>query len=134
MGVGCRGHFGAGAVDMAMDGKGRAVEQPLPLHDLAVVINANEIGNAHLFERPTHGIDPKGLAVDGVANCDMAGNTLIKAKFPENPQCRRQTLLAELPLLLGGPLDTVRARQHLIRGIHNQFVDLLVHGVSSPLS
>ena len=84
MGMGSSNDLRASTVDMAMNGKGGSVQYALTFDHLPIVINPNQVRHTNLLERSTHGVHPEGFRVNGVSNCNMTRDTLIKTKLSKN--------------------------------------------------
>ena len=97
------GHdVGPGGVDLGVDGEGRAVDRPVALDHLAVVVDENEVAHPHMGERLAEGVDPEVVGPLRVAGRDVAGDALLVAEVGEEPEGGRQALLAVEPFLLRG--------------------------------
>ena len=105
VGVGGGHHVGPGRVDLGVDGEGGPVDGAVAFHDLALGIDADEVGDRDVAEVDGEGIHPEELGVLGVTGGDVPGHALVEAELGEEPETGGQTLLAVLALLLDGVED-----------------------------
>src|SRR4029077_17701914 len=73
-----------------------------PFHDLAAVIDQNQVGGTNFAEVHPEGIDPKMIEALRITGRDMAGYSLIESEAREQPVCAGQPLLAMTTLRFRG--------------------------------
>ena len=95
-------HVGTRRVHRRVDGERRGVHDALTLDDLAPVVDADEIGGSDVTEAHPEGVDPEVVEVLGIACGDVAGDPFFEAELAEDPEPRREPLLAVQPFLLDG--------------------------------
>src|SRR3954466_12024403 len=85
-----------------MDRKRGAVHGPVALHDVAVVVDQDQIRDADLREVHAERVDPEVVQPLGVAGGDVPRTALVEAAAREEPERGREPLLAVQPLVAGG--------------------------------
>ena len=100
-------HVGPRRVHLRVDRERGAVHHRVALDDLAGVVDADQVGDADVLEVHPERVDPEVVEVLGVAHGDVAGDALVEAELAEQPERRREPLLAVQALLL----DRVELRE-----------------------
>lgn len=94
------------SVNGVMNGKGSlVVDHPFratALNNAAVGADEKEVGNGHVAEGNTKGVDPEVILPDRVTEGQVTSHTLIEAEHTEDAECLCETLLAAALLLLRG--------------------------------
>ena len=102
VGVGGGDDLGSGRVDRRVQHERRAIDVVLAVHDVAVVIEQDQIGRSHMSEAHAERVDPKQVGVLRVADGDVAGHTLAEPEPSEDAQRAGELRLAVGALLLDG--------------------------------
>ena len=100
--MGGRDHVGTSRVHLGVDGERGGVHHRVALHHRAGVVDADEVGDADVLEVHAERVDPEPVQVLRIARGDVAGDALVEAELAEQPERRREPLLAVQPLLLDG--------------------------------
>src|SRR5665213_989154 len=104
VGVGRGNDVGAGGVDLGVDGECRDVDRLVPVHDLALVVDQDQVRGPDMAEVHTERIDPEMVGSFGVACRDVAGHPLVEAELREEAEGGGQALLA-VDALCGGIVE-----------------------------
>ena len=91
---------GPGLVDRRVDHERRPVHRLAAVDDVAVVVDEDEVADAHVPEAETERVDPEVVGELGVAHGDVAGDALAEAEAAEDAQRAGELLLAVQALLL----------------------------------
>ena len=86
MGVGRGHHVGPGRVDLGVDGEGGRVDRAVALHDVALVVDQDQVGHRDLAEVDGERVDPEEVRVLRVPGRDVAGHALVEAELREQPE------------------------------------------------
>ena len=105
MGVGGGHDVGPGGVDLGVDGEGGAVDRPVALDDLALVVEQHQVADPDVGEGLAERVDPEVVGQLRVAGGDVPGDALLVAEVGEEPEGGGQALLAVEALLLHGLED-----------------------------
>ena len=70
--------------------------------DLALLVDADEIGGSDVAEAHAERVHPEVVEVLGVTRGDVAGDPLLEAELAEEPEPGREALLAVQTLFLDG--------------------------------
>ena len=93
---------GPGLVDRRVDHERRPVHRLVAVHDVAVVVDEDEVADAHVAEAEPERVDPEVVGELGVADGDVAGDALAEPEATEDAQRAGELLLAVQALLLDG--------------------------------
>ena len=80
----------------------RPVDRPGAVDHLALVVDEEQVADAHVPEAEAERVDPEVVGELRVANGDVAGDALSEAQAAEDPQRTGQLVLAVLTLVLDG--------------------------------
>ena len=72
-------------VDRGVDDESRLVDRVVPLDDVAVVVDQDQVGELDLREVDRHRIGPVELRVLGIANRQVAGEAEVEPPLGEGP-------------------------------------------------
>ena len=100
-------HIRTGRVHGRVDGERGGVHHGFALDDLALVVDADEVGRADVAEAHAEGVHPEVVQVLGVTGGDVAGDALFEAELAEEPEPGREALLAVQALFF----DALELRQ-----------------------
>ena len=84
-------HLGSCRVDGHVQPETDRVDRTLAVRELALVVDLDEIGHAHLPERHAERVDPQAIGVLGIAHGDVSEQPLAEALRAEDPAGRRQS-------------------------------------------
>src|SRR6185437_7545084 len=99
MGMGGGVRVGPRGMDARVDDKGRRVDRVIALDDSALMIAADQVRDLDLAEMDAERIDPERVEGLRVARGDVPRDPLVEAEFREQPEARRESLLAMQPLV-----------------------------------
>src|SRR6266540_4250589 len=97
-----RDHVGTRLVDLRVDREGGLVERAVTLDHLAPLVDAQQIGGAHVTEVLPETVHPEAIEMLGIAHGDVSGRALVETEAPEEPVRGGEPLLAVPALLLDG--------------------------------
>jgi hypothetical protein len=100
VGVGSSDHVRPTAVNLRVDRERSPVHRQRSFHHGAGLIDEDEILDPYLLEAHPEGVDPKMVSALGVSGRYMASDSFVEPETPEDPERRRQPLLAMTALLL----------------------------------
>ena len=100
--VGGGDDVGPGLVDRRVEHEGGPVHRLVAVDDVAVVVDEDEVADAHVAEAEAERVDPEVVGELGVADRDVAGDALAEAEAAEDAQRAGELLLAVEALLLDG--------------------------------
>ena len=86
-----------------------AVDRPVALDDLALVVDQDEIGRADEVEAEPQRIDPEAIGPLWIASGHVTCDPFVEAEAPEQPEGGGQPLLDVGPLVL----DRVELRKRV---------------------
>ena len=120
-GVRVRGRHdvGSGGVDLRVDDEGGQVERPRTFHDIAAVVDQQQVLDADLPEAHAERIDPEVIGALGVACGDVAGGAFGEAETPEDAEGGGQSLLS-MPALLLHALELREGVRCALRSAYDQ--------------
>ena len=127
--MGGRHDIGPGGVDLGMDAERRLVDGPVTLHDLAVMVDKDEVADPDLAEMHAEGVHPEVVAVLGVPGGYVAGDSLVEAEMPEEAEPGCQPLLV-IPAL-GGRIVELRYLVRLTIACHGHLLLVRTQGGKS---
>lgn len=86
--VRCTQDIRSGLMDRRVDHVRRRVEKSTlsAINDLSIMVDLNEIALLDHAEGNTERVDPEGCGVDGIAEGDVTGDTLVEAVFAEDAE------------------------------------------------
>ncbi len=90
---------GARLVDRRVDHERGSVDRCLALDHLTLVVDEEQIADAHLAEAPAEGVDPEVVGTLRITHRDVPGNALGKAELAEDAQRSGELGLAVSPLV-----------------------------------
>ena len=116
-----RDDVGARRVHLRVDHERGPVHPRVALDDGAVVVDADQVGDANVLEVHQERVQPEPIGVLRVAHRDVPGHALVEAELAEETERRREPLLAMQPLGLdgvetGGVREVVERRRHAREG------------------
>ena len=88
------------AAHLRVDRERGGVHRRVAFDDLAVVVDADQVGDADVLEAHPERVDPELVEVLGVAGRDVPGDALVEPELPEERNAGGQALLAVQALLL----------------------------------
>ena len=100
--VGGGDDVGPGLVDRRVDHERGPVDRLAAVDDVAVVVDEDQVADAHVAEAEAERVDPEVVGELGVAHGDVAGDALAEAEAAEDAQRAGELLLAVEALLLDG--------------------------------
>ena len=99
MGMGGGDRVRPRGVDARMNDEGGGVDRIVALDDGALVVAADQVRDLDLAEMDAERIDPERVRKLRIARGDVPRDPLVEAEFREQPESRRQPLLAMQPLV-----------------------------------
>ena len=100
--VGGGDDVGPGLVDRGVDHERGPVDRVLAVHDLAGVVDQDQVADPHVAEADAERVDPEVVGELGIAHRDVAGDALAESEPAEDPQRAGELVLAVVALLLDG--------------------------------
>ena len=100
--VGGGDDVGSGLVDRGVDHERGPVDRVRAVHDVAVVVDQDEVADADVAKADAERVDPEVVGELRIAHRDVAGDALAESEPTEDPQRAGELAAAVVALLLDG--------------------------------